>query len=375
MIGRDGFIDDLWRILENQSLLLTSPRGIGKTTIIHKMHEDGRDRDVRFSVVRDLASLRTMPEFLDRLYADVERRLGGAETGRSRFWGLLATMGGAQISDLRLPHIGRYWKRLLAALLEDFCQSNSGRSIFFWDELPFFVYNLKQAGGEAAAMEMLDVLRAVRQRHPSIRMVFTGSAALHPMLSGLRRNAFASNPMGDLRTVEVPALEAEHGAQLAAWLVQGEGLGSGPEAGQSAEFISAAAEHIPYYIHSIVARLASGRGGISEAAIHAALTALLSDANDPAHFRSYRERIRTWYPNTESAIALAALDALCQTAEAIPMGELLNRLRSRIRDVNPEVVREVIQELAADQYVRRTDQGLWGFRYEIVRQWWKLDER
>ena len=47
------------------------------------------------------------------------------------------------------------------------------------------LYNIVRHEGEAAAMELLDALRSIRQQHPSIRMVFTGSIGLHNIIIGV----------------------------------------------------------------------------------------------------------------------------------------------------------------------------------------------
>jgi len=37
VIGRDKLIEQIWRVLENQSVVLTSERRVGKTSVIRKM--------------------------------------------------------------------------------------------------------------------------------------------------------------------------------------------------------------------------------------------------------------------------------------------------------------------------------------------------
>src|ERR1039457_5058878 len=101
VIGRDRLIEDLWRALEAQSVVLTSERRIGKTTVICKMQKEASKSSASpFSVLRDLEGLRTVQEFVDCVYVDVERRLSGTERAKQRFWCLLSKLGGTQIGDL-----------------------------------------------------------------------------------------------------------------------------------------------------------------------------------------------------------------------------------------------------------------------------------
>jgi hypothetical protein len=374
VIGRDRLIADLWRALDSQSVVLTSERRIGKSTVIQKMQRESSERSTSpYCVLRDLEGLRTPQEFVDSVYSDIEGRLSRTERARTKFWGLRSKLGGTQIGDLHLPQIGQHWKNLLFALMDDLAESSPGLCVFFWDELPLFVHKVKQVEGEAAAMEVLDVLRSIRQRHSAIRMVFTGSVGLHQVLNALRKGGYANDPTNDMRTVEVLPLDPSDGATLAKLLIEGEKLQCDDGGLDCSVIISAVAGHFPFYIHSLVARLASEGGMVGEEAIHRCLRSLLSDPNDPAHFHYYRERIRTYYDPTEEAIALAALDALCDTMEPMGFGEVLNRVRHQITDAGPENVRDVMHLLGRDHYLNRTDGGRWCFRYEIVRHWWQIE--
>ncbi len=222
-------------------------------------------------------------------------------------------------------------------------------------------------------MEFLDVLREIRQQQSSIRMVFTGSIGLHQVIRGLRDEGYANAPTNDMRTVEVPPLSLADGSNLAELLLDGEDLHCGNSRALYAEQISRAAGHVPYYIHSLIAQLATGRPTITGEVIETYLAEMLADPNDPANFRYYRERIRTYYSKDEEPLALAILDHLCVAGEPEPFSKLSNVLRYRLHDPSDEAAREVIHLLSKDHYLQRTTDGRWSFRYEIVRRWWKVE--
>ena len=204
-------------------------------------------------------------------------------------------------------------------------------------------------------------------------MVFTGSVGLHQVLKNLRKGGYANDPTNDMRTVDVLPLNPSDGTTLARLLVEGEALSCVGSSLECAGVIAKSAGHFPFYIHSLVARLASRRGRVDGEAIERSLRSLLTDPNDPAHFRYYRERIQTYYSPAEEAIALAALDALCDIIEPLRFGELLNLIRHQTTDAASEQVRDVMNLLGRDHDVNRSDGGRWGFRYEIVRRWWQVE--
>src|SRR5438093_8313844 len=104
VIGRDELISRLWRHLENQSLLLTSERRIGKTSVIRKMKEEASSADL-FCVLRDLEGLRSPAEFVECLYNDINDALGLSDRAVLKVQQLLSKLGGLQIGDIKLPRI------------------------------------------------------------------------------------------------------------------------------------------------------------------------------------------------------------------------------------------------------------------------------
>jgi len=371
VIGRDELIAQLWEVLKAQSVVLASERRIGKTCVIRKMHNETSSPDF-FCVIRDLEGLRSPQQFVERTYDDIESLLPRTDRARLKVWQLLTKLGGAQIGDIKLPHFTQHWKNLLDALMEDLFEAEKRIVVFLWDELPLFIYNVKQDMGEPTAMEILDVLRSLRQSHKGLRMVFTGSVGLHQVIRALRSERYANAPTNDMRAVEVGPLSPARGAHLAALLVEGEEIARGPEASLLATQISEAAGHIPYYIHYLVARMKSQGKACLELTAEEHLDGLISDPNDPADFRYYRSRLHTYYDEAE-ALALAILDVLAIAPEPLSFDILLNGVRHHM-PANEERMRDTLQLLMKDHYItRRPDDRRFEFRYPVVRKWWRFD--
>ena len=64
VVGRDQLIADIWRALEVQSVVLTSERRIGKTSVIRKMAEQASPAQ-SLAILRDIEGLRTPEEFVE----------------------------------------------------------------------------------------------------------------------------------------------------------------------------------------------------------------------------------------------------------------------------------------------------------------------
>ena len=101
---------------------------------------------------------------------------------------------------------------MLEKAFDRVCSQNPDTLIvLLLDELPYMLQKIaayeKQAGAaDHAALEMLDILRAMRHKHANLRMIFAGSVGLHHVLTELRQTEFASQPVNDMPPVEIGAL-------------------------------------------------------------------------------------------------------------------------------------------------------------------------
>lgn len=119
--------------------------------------------------------------------------------------------------------------------------------VIFWDEVPLMIYNIKQRRNEDTAMELLNTLRSLRQMHPDLRMVFTGSIGLHNVITSLKRAGYANDPTNDMYTMDVPPLSPLDAQELARRLLGGEDIRT-DSLQATAQAIGEAVDGIPHYI-------------------------------------------------------------------------------------------------------------------------------
>jgi hypothetical protein len=231
-----------------------------------------------------------------------------------------------------------------------------------------FINNVRLRLGDTEAAGILDVLRAVRQRHRRIRMIFTGSIGFHTVTGALTAAGVNSPLLNDMCLQDVPPLEPDDGALLAARLLEGERVET-TDREAVASAVTAAAGHIPFYIHHIVDALIEHGGVVNEASVAAVVTRRLRDDNDPWLMSHYLTRT-SHYPTRQKDMVLAVLDILARE-EALGFEELFSALQARLPAHDEELVRRVIMLLKRDHYIRQSEDGRYGFRSALVRQWWK----
>lgn len=383
IVGRGRLVEHLWQTLSRQSLVLVAERRIGKSCVIKKMQAEEPEGMLTFA--RDVENIESTLEFVERIYHDVENHLSRSQrtTGRARR--LLRELAGTEISGIvKLPPAAApHWKTLLEKVIEDVIENQDRKVVLFWDEFPWMLQKIKRATGEAAAMEVLDTLRCLRQTHDGLRMVYTGSIGLHHVSSALVEAGHTHDPLNDMRIVEVPPLSEPDAHFLAVELLRGEGLRS-EDLDETAACIATEVDCIPFYIHGVVATLKERGDIVDTERIKRIVAEALVDTQDQWHLQHYRDRLQQYYGADRVPVVLSLLDQLAMTDGSLAFDELLLSLSvhvsinsgetsRRILAGDRELLRRILALLQRDHYLRQSpDDGAYTFRFPLIKRWWRL---
>jgi hypothetical protein len=373
LIGRNSLIINLWETLEQQSVVLTAERRIGKTTVLKKMLDEPAPR--WRPVYQDLERAHTAAEFAMEVYKTVHEFLSRGKRTARRAMEFLKGLGGIEIGGLvKLPDSAQPpWKEVLTHSIEDLvheCDHQSDRLLFLWDEVPFMIGNIRYREGATRATEVLDVLRALRQTHPALRMVVTGSIGLHHVLTSLKEKNYANAPLNDMVQVDVPPLAEADAKELAAQLIKGEAISS-PDSARAAETIAREADCFPFFVQHIVKALKLRNLTASPEEIAGVVASQLVDPNDPWELQHFLDRIPQYYPKDAAAVRLI-LDELAVRDTPATADELLAMLKNAGSLDDREPLLRLLELMGRDHYLARNAEGAWHFRFALIRRWWKL---
>lgn len=379
IFGRDAFIADLWRVLETNSVRMEAERRIGKTSILHKMAAQPPDGWEVVSL--DVESVHSAAEFAESVCKKVHERLTGWKKQGRRIGRFLHKLDDLEVHGIKFPekkdHPDGYWKTLLHDAIEDLVEQQAvvGKQVvFFFDEMPWMLAAIAdpQRDGEQTAMEVLDVLRSLRQSTTTgagFRMILCGSIGLHHVLGSLKRQGYKNQPVNDMELVEVSPLDATVATELATQLLAGEGLAADPK---SAESIAEQTGGFPYYIHWIVSELRKSGRPATPDNIDLLLKTLLTSPHDPCSLRHFKERIDNYYPQ-EGKVVIALLDHAAASATPLRQAELINVAKTAgANDDNR--IRDLLRLLAVDHYLVRDEDGRYRFRHPLIRRWWLIEQ-
>jgi hypothetical protein len=364
VMGRDKLIVDLWGILEQQSVILSAERRMGKTSVIKKMQAEATAD--KLPIYRDLEGIKSPLGFVEKVFKDVEDYLTGFNRTAKKTRGLLEHLGGAEFSGFKLPEIAApHWKALLTETIADLVENQDRRVILFWDEVPYMLDNI----GDAAAMELLDTLRSIRQMYPAVRMVYTGSIGLHHVLGVLRKAGYTNDPINDMYVQDVPPLSVKDATNLARKLLEGENIQT-PDIQGTAVFIADKLSNIPFYIHHLIVKLKL-RGGLGDIrAIEQIILDCLDDPLNPWKMEHYRQRLDSYYDDKQRPYALNLLDVLAKGDRALSFDELFGGIKQESETQDKEMARKVLRFLEQDYYIYKKD-GRYQFRYPLIQKYWK----
>jgi len=216
--NREQLLEDLWEILQTDSVLLAAPRRVGNTSIMHRLSDfpapgykvlllDGQGYRNSEDLVTDLIEktgklLGDVPLFIRRILSTVEEKLDEVEVWRLKV-------------KLRHQVVGRWKEDGERAVRE--ALRHAGRLLIILDELPVMLHKMVTDRGESGkeeARDLLDWLRYLRLNpdfNLRLRQIVGGSIGLPRIASMIG----ASSKINDLRTVGVGPLTRDSAAQLA----------------------------------------------------------------------------------------------------------------------------------------------------------------
>lgn len=379
VVGRDDFIDRMWRTLENQSIVLVSERRIGKTSVIQKMEKEPPQGWYPIYLV--IEGLRSPMEFISKIVDAVSPILSQKNRVLSRLLTLYEDIAGQQIGNWALPELKDHWKRLLNVTLTDIQENFDERVVFLWDELPLMISNIKDDMGVKTAMELLDVLRDHRVADDSgkLRMVYTGSIGLHLVVSELLHRGYRNDPTNDMVTYSLEGLEQKYAQELARQGLQGlvdEGeIQLGDALDDLTRAIAKAMNGLPYYINYTVVRLSEIGHPVRTTDVATAVDSLIMDPQDTAHFEHYAERIEAYYLFHERAedLAYVILNTLCRSDQPMTEEAIWDAAVAQMELTSSNLFQKTLAMLVKDHYLQRRIQGeerSYQFKYDIIRAWW-----
>jgi len=352
VIGRDLLIEELWDRLQQQSLIISAQRRMGKTSVIKKMAAEPSAHQL--TIYRDLEGIESPVEFVENFWQDVENYLSRSNKTAEGVRNFLTQIGGLEFSGIKIPPVAAtQWKNLLTKIIEDLVENQDIQVVLLWDEMPFMLDKIATRDAQEA-MEILNVLRSL----------------MHHVVSKLKNLGYSNQPTNDMYTVDVKPLTLADATKLSESLLRGENIAT-VVSEPVAEEIAETSGCIPFYIHHLVSSFKFTQEEVDIQAVGEKLEELIIDSFNPLEMEHYRERIDRYYNLPQQEYALAILDILAVQPE-LKFNDIWEKIKFEIADSDKETARSVLKLLLKDYYLIRNG-NTYSFRYKIVRKYWQTD--
>jgi hypothetical protein len=368
-------LEQLWKLLDHDNVLLLAPRRVGKTSVLFRLREQAPNRS-RSAVYVSSAGLLTELEFVDTLFRavntlDTGRRLVSAlaEGPVGRFFGRL---DGAGASGFHL-HLRAAeppdWREVGNAFADVANASDDGW-ILLVDELPILVMALlRQDTTTERARTFLEWFRALRERAPRLRWVLAGSVGLDAIVARIR----LSSTVQDLAPFTLGPLHEQDAEGLVETLAASHGISI--ERDVIEYLLQRLGWLIPYHIQLAFSEIhAAHRNGappVTRDHVDKALALLLSPGKR-IYFEPWRQRLREELGPPEDTQAMALLDAAAQDPNGATAQTLRGILARHVthKSARDEVLSHLLRVLQNDGYLVE-DRGRFRFRSPLVRAFWR----
>lgn len=375
IFGREQDSLNLWRFLEERSVLLVGPRRIGKTELLRSMVLAPRPGFLGVRV--DLQGALTVTEAVQRILQEMQKH-GIVESLGARIETHVSSagLGPAQVA-LRDQTSADPWERLgavLSAATERLRSkgADGGVTLFLaLDEVPWWLDAVQANEGAAEARRALAALRYLRQRddlRDELRMILTGSVGL----AGLAHGLGASAELNDLTPVyELGPLEPAAGMALFEMDVTRFQRAMTPEAAQRAQAVAGGSPHWIRVLAERSAASVSGAAPVDVAAVDEGVEALLEPRMRHLFADEGGEHLLRRYGREKARMLIAVLSEVARSPGPVPREALITAaLAAGVADRGEA---SALLHLLVDEFYLGFDSraGTYHFLLPLLQRWWR----
>jgi AAA+ ATPase superfamily predicted ATPase len=378
IVDRKNEIASIWRALQNQSVVISSERRVGKTSILRKMEEKPCDGWIPLLYI--VEGKEHPVEFIEGLYEELLKK----NILKDNFHKLKKLykqyVSGENIFNWKFPEIKENWKQFLETIIEDIIDTKQ-KVLLMFDELPLMLSMFIKSSeiGPLGTMGFLDTLRELRNKYEAsknISFIFCGSIGIQLVIKDLKRNhGYNSDPINNMKIISISSMDEEGAVELCQKLAEDTPFQL-PDKDTIIDYIGNETDRLPFYIQHVFDYFyESGEKVITKKHVDEAIKTLLSDPQDVGFFRHYCDRIKTYYDQEMQKIALLILDKICQKETYWKENDIINEVKSH-QEVDAEPIKEALDLIWSDHYLvreLRNNRRIYKFRYSILRKWWKVN--
>lgn len=370
---RDKIIDKIWsRLKRGEDLLLTAPRRVGKSSILHYIKKNpcegyivkyisimGVDNsDTYFKNIYN--ALLENAEIFGFWSTFTEKRKQNMKDAKDKVSGF--GLDGIRLEGESKTNYYEETKELLSSLPKD-----TKRVIFLLDEFPETVSNIARYSKEEA-IKFLQDNRDLRQLNhdADIQFVITGSIGLSTVVKKLTND---KNIINDLTLIDIPPLDNDEANLLIDRLCLGlkeEGICLLLNDELKAYLLDKIVQYIPYYIMMIIDELGeevldNNNRVLSKEDIDNVFSKIIKSRSTADYFSNWKTRLRDAFELNEEKVAIRILSHISKHAEME---------YSEMKKIDKKIdLQSILEILEYDGYINQQNER-YRFNSPLLKEWW-----
>lgn len=359
LYGRERELATLWNRIQNNSILLSSPRRFGKTSLVREMQRDPKHG---FSVIyMDVESTNNPDDFVLKLAGKMSRPY--RKRILEQLTGARESIESLSVSEfsVRLRESKSSWQDKGNKLFETL-----DKHIVAIDELPLFLSNLED---KRDIKEFVAWLREIRQTYGT-RFILCGSISI----DGVLDRHMLGNSINDLERIKIPPFDRDTALGMIDQILKKYKITHAPNhADMIVDKIGVA---VPYFVQLVLRQIIDeaeyGRVDLTDDVVeHAYEKAILGDEGRK-YFSWYLDRLKAEFPNKQRLVAERMLD---HVAAGRPSSErdLQRVFHNAMGDDAQFTFDDIVKPLKDGFYV--TEGLSYTFATKALRDWWIKERR
>lgn len=372
---RDKVIAEIYEALEEgQNLLLSAPRRVGKTSIIHYIKDNPSEEYYCVYVdTEDVSDSQTFFRVLLKAIFDIENKhrfLKTIEKAGKKLKGFLSSIENVEVGGVKIDFNDKSDEKLdYYEKFKDFLEKVDldGRTILLMvDEFPVTIEHIRDEQGEQAARNFLKQNRAIRQNdkyNQKIKFIYTGSIGLLSVVKKLNATA----DVNDIQTYKLRPLLLKDALELAKMLLANYDIETSEEVltyllKEKIEWL------IPFHIQLAIKEIRDlyrrEEREVNKSFIDEAFNELI--LNGSIYLEHYRGRLSQVFNRNELILVHELLKKLTEDTSIAELHLYDLAVKHQLEDS----FKNILLTLEYDGYIAETNEKQWRFYSPILKQWW-----
>jgi uncharacterized protein len=364
--GRTEKLDELWDRIQSASLLLSSPRRFGKTSLIHEMQQFPREN---YKVIyADMEGYSSPEDFIIDFVKHLERSAWGRVKGLfSSLKDETSELSIFQVTLKLKQELQNNWQQKGTKIFAEF-KNDEKEVIIALDELPLFLLKIDDQNGNdgKAITYFLQWLRDLRQTL-KLRFIYCGSIGIDTILTKYKLTGL----MNDVETIEVPPFSNEVAKELIKKLFEKYNQKYSDE--HIEKILFEIGTPVPFFIQVLVKAILSktkyGKIELTDEIIRTSYQENMLGVTGQKDFRWYWDRLKIEFEPKDYEVAIKILDTLA-LQKNITNDEIKYIYKTTLeKDDNPAII-QILIKLQLGFYINNVNDSEYVFTTKVLKDQW-----